>query len=87
MYVCIYIYICIYLSLSLSLSIYIYIYIQTYMYTHEVFAHGMNYFWRKAHRLTGVQPVMAHANGVDAKEFRGNQHFHEVKRNETTKEQ
>eukprot|EP00928_Gymnodinium_smaydae_P090129 TRINITY_DN73978_c0_g1_i1.p1 TRINITY_DN73978_c0_g1~~TRINITY_DN73978_c0_g1_i1.p1 ORF type:complete len:939 (-),score=92.55 TRINITY_DN73978_c0_g1_i1:279-2894(-) len=36
-----------------------------------VVCHGMNFFWRKAHRLhrPALQPVVAHANGVDAKEY------------------
>eukprot|EP00928_Gymnodinium_smaydae_P036115 TRINITY_DN25290_c0_g1_i1.p1 TRINITY_DN25290_c0_g1~~TRINITY_DN25290_c0_g1_i1.p1 ORF type:complete len:808 (-),score=99.97 TRINITY_DN25290_c0_g1_i1:277-2547(-) len=36
-----------------------------------VVAHGMNYFWLRAHNSPGntVFPVVAHANGVDGKEY------------------
>ncbi|CAJ1450528.1 unnamed protein product [Effrenium voratum] len=34
-----------------------------------VVAHGMNYFWLRAHESVGKRAVLAHANGVDGKEY------------------
>ena len=34
-----------------------------------IVAHGMNYFWLRAHERQQQRPVVAHANGVDGKEY------------------